>query len=479
MEAKLGFDGLGHVEIIFEEEEENEEDKSKNGSDLSSSTSISAHSPSSQLPPLSCIKSWCQRTGDETDVVIYVEDSCFQLHKAVLTSKSGYLKRHLNKSSELTLSPPLKITAETFTMMVEFFYGVELTLTPFNVVSLRTAAELLEITGGGEGLVQKSEKYFCHAVTVKPECTLIVLRSSLSLLPESETTARLASRSIEAFCVMDNGVTSCMDDVKELAPKDFIVILESMNRSFCSTHDLLYMLVDLYLKEHNGKMTDEEQLRICNNIDCSLLSPKLLMHAVQNPKMPLRFAVQAMFVQQLNTRSSIVSAAARPVYKTTNNNDNNNNSAMTLGAILERDAVFRQAADLKDAMDATSSRIQSLEKELNEMRELLKRQPIRKGERGSVSSGSFRLYSERKSGRGEKGGGVYSSSSSFRVVSGSSSSECSSQDGSPMVGKGYLPRRFIKGLISTFKVSKNPPTGTLDRKTGNAKDRPVMTKGTM
>ncbi|CAH9138517.1 unnamed protein product [Cuscuta epithymum] len=476
MEAKLGFDGLGHVEIIYEEEED-EEDKTKGGSDLSSSTAISAHdSPSSQLPHLSCIKSWCRTTGDETDVVIYVEDSCFHLHKAALTSKSGYLKRHLNKSSELTLSPPLKITAHTFTMLVEFLYGVDLTLTPFNVVSLRTAAELLEITGGREGLVQKTEIYFCRAVTVKPECTLIVLRSALSLLPESETTARLASRSIEALCVMDNGVTSCMDDVKELAPKDFIVILESMNRRFCSSHDLLYKLVDLYLKEHNGKMTDEEQLRICNNIDCSLLSPKLLMHAVQNPKMPLRFAVQAMFVQQLNTRSSIVSAAARPLHKTTNNNDNNNHSAMTLGAILERDAVFRQAADLKESMDATSSRIQSLEKELSEMRELLKRQPIRKGERGSVSSGSFRLYSERKDGKGEKGGGVYSSSSSFRVVSGSSSSEWSSQDGSPMVGKGYLPRRFIKGLISTFKVSKNQPAGTLG-KLGMPK-KSVMTTGT-
>lgn len=173
----------------------------------------------------------------------------FNFPQEPLTIRSGYLKRQLKKVSELTLPPPLKITAETFTMLVDFFYDADLVITPFNVAALRTAAELLEMTGG-EGLVTKTENYFRRAVAIKPEYTLILLRSSLSLLPASETTASLASRCIEALWVMDedDGVTRCMSDVKELRPKEFLVILESMNQRLSCSHDLLYKLVNLYLK---------------------------------------------------------------------------------------------------------------------------------------------------------------------------------------------------------------------------------------
>ncbi|XP_019195017.1 PREDICTED: BTB/POZ domain-containing protein At3g49900 [Ipomoea nil] len=495
-----GGDELGFVETIYEEEDEDRIYCEDSASSLSALSPELPSSPSPATPLLSCVNSWRRAAGRETDVVIYVQNSRFHLHKEPLTTRSRYLKRQLKKVSELTLPPPLKITSETFTMLVEFCYDGDLVITPFNVAALRTAAELMEMTCG-EGLVTKAENYFRRAVAIKPEYTLILLRSSLSLLPVSETTACLASRCIEALWVMDedHGVTSCMDDIKELKPKEFLVILESMNQRLSSSHDLLYKLVDLYLKEYNGKMTEEQKMGICNNVNCAMLSPKVVMHAVQNPRMPLRFVVQAMFVEQHNTRRSIVSAAGH--HNLHENRSKSSSSSMTLGAVLERDAALRQSAQLKEAMHATVSRIQSLEKELSDMRKFLAEpndvvktdscrsascrlaagslNKIGKGERGSVSSGSFRLSSE--SNNIDKAERERVCSSSFRILSGkdrsnmaaSSSSEWS-QDEIPGAAKYNLPGRFIRGLISTFRISKKKPeepAGKLDGgKAGKAKE---------
>ncbi|XWS29705.1 hypothetical protein CRYUN_Cryun24cG0053000 [Craigia yunnanensis] len=75
-----------------------------------------------------------------------------------------------------------------------------------------------------------------------------------------------------------------------------------------------------------------------------------------------------MLVEQLNTRRSILLAANHHYSRRHRPRDNNN---ITLGAILERDATMRETAQLKAAMDATSSRIQTLEKQLLCMKKIL------------------------------------------------------------------------------------------------------------
>lgn len=161
------------------------------------------------------------------------------------------MKRHLTESSEITLSPPLNITPETFSLVADFCYGTHLVLTPHNVAALRTAAEMLEMTetndNGDENLRQKTEAYFRGAVTVNKEYASTVLRSCLSLLPEAETTAFLVSRCIEALSLAGD-VMSCLGDVRTVRPKDFQLIVESMHRRMSGSHDLLYRIVDLYLK---------------------------------------------------------------------------------------------------------------------------------------------------------------------------------------------------------------------------------------
>ncbi|KAF3671422.1 putative domain-containing protein-like [Capsicum annuum] len=443
---------LGIVDTIYEDDVEDSDD---------SSVSISPGISPSPSPPRSRVVSWSQVTGNETDVVIHVESSRFRLHKDPLAARSGFLKRKLKGLSELTLSPPLKITAETFSLIAEFCYDSHIVITPFNVAALRTAAELLEMAeanniAGGENLAQRTEAYFRRVIAVNREYASIVLRSCIPLLPECETTSSLLSRCIEALSLVDDGdcILRCLNDVKELRPVEFL--------------------------EYKGKISDEEKIAMCNYIDCTILSPQLLMHAVQNAKMPLRFVVQAMFIEQLNTRRSILTATVSDNNQHQHqhrdhhmNHQLQNKNEVTLGTILERDAALRQVSQLKAAMNATSSRIQSLEQELSGMKKLLEESDQNAKNNlshNSARSASFRLSSENKIDRGQIGS---VSSASFRILTardraimGSSNSSEISFEESTKVEKSNFSRRLMNGLKSAFRVSKKKT----ETKVENAKE---------
>lgn len=356
-----GLGNLGVVDTIYEEEYE------------CSSQSLSP-SPSSS-PPTFHSKDWSLATGRKTDVLIRVQGTTFHLHRDPLTSRSTYIERRLTDHDELTLAPPLNITAETFSLVAEFCYGTRVAITPFNVAALRTAAELLEMTetncDGDENLKQITETFFRRIVTVNKEYALIVFRSSLALLPEAETTAFLVSKCIEALSLRDEGygAVELFDEVVRCGAEDFKLVAESMSQRFTS-HDVLYEIVDLYLQKNgSGEMAEEQKVEICNYIDCNKLSSGFLLHIVQNHRMPLRFIIRAMHAEQLHTRCSIFSAR-----KTNNHQYHHHNTIedrITLGAILQRDEALREAVQLKAAMSATSLRMQSLENELDGMKKLL------------------------------------------------------------------------------------------------------------
>ncbi|KAL0461853.1 UNVERIFIED_CONTAM: BTB/POZ domain-containing protein [Sesamum latifolium] len=188
-----GWNNLGIVGTIYEEEDEH------SSSPSSSSSTMPSLEPTT--PNQTQLKS-CH----DPDVVIHVHNSCFRLHKEALIARSAYLKRQLSEFPEITLSPPLNITAQTFSLVTDFCYGNYVAITPFNVAALRTAAELLGMTetggtAGEESLQQKTEAYFRCAVAVNKEYAYIVLRSCFPLLPEAETAAALVSRCIEALSV--------------------------------------------------------------------------------------------------------------------------------------------------------------------------------------------------------------------------------------------------------------------------------------
>ncbi|XP_058010421.1 BTB/POZ domain-containing protein At3g49900 isoform X2 [Hevea brasiliensis] len=432
------------------------------------------------LPYLSILES--QATGKQTDVLIYVQGTCFHLHKEPLASRSTYLKRQLTELSEITL--PLNITAETFALVADFCYGTHVVLTPFNVAALRTAAEVLGMTDNkrDENLRQITEKYFRRVIVVNRELAQIVFGSCLRLLPEAETTAFLLSRCVEALSDDGSEMDRVVDDIIDLAADEFEIVAETMHFRF-TCHDVLYRIVDLYIQEHSGKITEEQKMEICNFIDCEKLSPQLLIHAVQNPRLPLRFIVRAMLIEQLNTRRAIFTSTAAATNHCAPQH-HEENEVITLGSILQRDAAVREAAQLKEEMDATNSRIESLEKELAGMKKLLqkseketslmekkllvgsekersimglRRRKLEREERsvmGSSRSASFHYGStDAKIERGERGS---TSFAGFRLGVRGAKTGGSSHEDSPRSKKNIgIGMGLIRRLKSTLWVSKS------------------------
>ncbi|KAH0942515.1 hypothetical protein HID58_002152 [Brassica napus] len=416
---------LGHVDTINEEEDYMDHSSSFSSSSSSLAPSpqprISLSSPSMELE--SRVNKWSLVHNSKPDALVHVGGTRFHLHKDPLSRSSGYLKRHLTDVDELTLSPPLNITAETFSLVTAFSYGAHIELTPFNVVSLRVAVELLLMIR--DNLKNLTESYLRRVVFANANYISIVLRSCLALLPESETAAFLVGRCIEALTEIGDG--DCVNEFLEqaiiLPAGNFVVVADAVQQHF-PRHDLLYRVVDAYVKEHNGEITEEEKVEICNSIDCDKLSPPLLLHAVQNPKMPLRFIVRAMLQEQNNTRRSII-AAADSVATTgaPAGRRHREDSSATLESLLQRDTAARQNYRLRAAMDSTSSRIESLEKELEGMKKLISKESQRIMESNSRSvmdsvsarSASFHQTSNNvnKMQRGERGS-VSSLSTTFR-----------------------------------------------------------------
>lgn len=132
----------------------------------------------------------------------------------------------------------------------------------------------------------------------------------------------------------------------------------------------------------------------------------------------------------------------------------------TLGAILQRETAVRQAAHIKAAMDATSSRIESLEKELSVMKKLLNESyETQRSIMDSARSASFHYGgSENKIERGERGS-ASSASLRFsvrgeRVGGGSSSLEGSCNGAETPRTRKNMRQRLIDGLKTAFRVSK-------------------------
>lgn len=156
----------------------------------------------------------------------------------------------------------MKITADIFLLVADFCYGARIVVTPFNVAALRTAAELLEMTegngDGGNDLRLVTETAFRRFEAVNRDYVKILFRSCLDLLPEAETAAFLVSRCVDSFSELvsvdsrggggsDGSVTQFLDGIATVGMEEFEVTVESMG-SRLSSHDVLYRMVDIYLK---------------------------------------------------------------------------------------------------------------------------------------------------------------------------------------------------------------------------------------
>uniref|UniRef100_A0A7N0V0L5 Phototropic-responsive NPH3 family protein n=1 Tax=Kalanchoe fedtschenkoi TaxID=63787 RepID=A0A7N0V0L5_KALFE len=128
----------------------------------------------------------------ETDVVIKIDQMRFHLHKFPLLSKSNLLQELVSKASEEKSDevaiPDFPGGPEAFEICAKFCYGIAVTLSAYNVVAARCAAEYLEMTEDVErgNLVFKVEVFLNSSVFHGWKDSIIVLQTCRALLPWSE-----------------------------------------------------------------------------------------------------------------------------------------------------------------------------------------------------------------------------------------------------------------------------------------------------
>ncbi|XP_010419951.1 PREDICTED: putative BTB/POZ domain-containing protein At5g13600 [Camelina sativa] len=157
---------------------------------------------------------WLCSTGLKPDVMIQVEEQSFHLHKFPLLSRSGYLEALFGKASETTSVAQLHDIPggpDTFLLVAKFCYGVRIEVTPENVVSLRCAAEYLQMSEnyGDANLIYLTESFLNDHVFVNWEDSIKALEKSCEqpkVLPLAEE-LHIVSR-----CIGSLAMKACAED---------------------------------------------------------------------------------------------------------------------------------------------------------------------------------------------------------------------------------------------------------------------------
>lgn len=137
--------------------------------------------------------------------------TCF--HQFPLLSRSGYLETLFSKASETTCVAQLHDIPggpETFLLVAKFCYGVRIEVTPENVVSLRCAAEYLQMSEnyGDANLIYITESFLNDNVFVNWEDSIKALEKSCEpkVLPLAEE-LHIVSR-----CIGSLAMKACAED---------------------------------------------------------------------------------------------------------------------------------------------------------------------------------------------------------------------------------------------------------------------------
>ncbi|KAL5196723.1 hypothetical protein ABZP36_000235 [Zizania latifolia] len=430
MEISRCWQEFGVVDTIYEDDHE-EEEECFHSPTMSSSPAATARLA---MPPAlrSASREWSRANGScKPDVIVRVQEHCFPLHRDLITSQSGYLRRRLSESSDVAVDLPAGLTVDAFADAVASCYGAEVALSPANLAAAWAAADWLELRGDGglAAVAQRAEDYFFQEVATDHAHAAAVLRSCTAFLggEAAGAGATLLVRCLETLTASGGDDGRWLEDVAALPVEEFEVAVEAMRARFVHDHDLMYTIVDHYLENHRGKLTEEEKSRVCYNLNCTKLSHHLFMHLVQNPRLPLRFVVQAMLVEQLHSHHSMLLSSSRHCHHVATDSaappallecsafpgafggaaatvaasGDAASSMMTLGDVLQRDAVLRQSAHIRASMQTATHRIDTLERELAGLRTRLRRseqaaaEAAAKIDRASAKSASFRIVRSR------------------------------------------------------------------------------------
>lgn len=140
-----------------------------------------------------------------TDLIVQVEGSRYLLHKFPLLSKCLGLQQQCYESPEsssqqVVLLPEFPGGVEAFELCAKFCYGMTITISAYNIVSARCAAEYLQMTEDVEkgNLIYKLEAFFNSCVLHGWKDSIVTLQSTKTFHAWAEDLG-ITSRCIEAI----------------------------------------------------------------------------------------------------------------------------------------------------------------------------------------------------------------------------------------------------------------------------------------
>ncbi|PSS13614.1 BTB/POZ domain-containing protein [Actinidia chinensis var. chinensis] len=140
-----------------------------------------------------------------SDLIVQVKGSRYLLHKFPLLSKCLRLRRLCSEAPEskhphIVQLPDFPGGTEAFELCAKFCYGITITLSAYNIVPARCAAEYLQMTEDAEkgNLVQKIEVFFNSCILNGWRDSIVTLQGTKSLPSWSEELG-ITSRCIETI----------------------------------------------------------------------------------------------------------------------------------------------------------------------------------------------------------------------------------------------------------------------------------------
>ncbi|KAJ4960282.1 hypothetical protein NE237_020192 [Protea cynaroides] len=140
-----------------------------------------------------------------SDLIIQVKGYKYLLHKFPLLSKCLRLQRLCSESPDssqhqIVQLPDFPGGVEAFETCAKFCYGITITLSAFNIVSVRCAAEYLQMTEDAEkgNLIYKVEVFFSSCILRGWRDSIVTLQSTKSFSLWSEDLG-ITSRCIDAI----------------------------------------------------------------------------------------------------------------------------------------------------------------------------------------------------------------------------------------------------------------------------------------
>ncbi|XP_031496796.1 root phototropism protein 2-like [Nymphaea colorata] len=132
---------------------------------------------------------WVLSQDVPSDVVVQVGETNFCLHKFMLVTKCGHIRKLILESSETDLSridlPDLPGGPEIFEKVAKFCYGENFEITVRNVAALRCAGEYLEMSEAycQENLISRTEEFLARAALTTFSGAIAVLKSCEEFMP--------------------------------------------------------------------------------------------------------------------------------------------------------------------------------------------------------------------------------------------------------------------------------------------------------